>query len=340
MKLEYYKTELFLKETFSIAYGNYDKRNALLVKLSHKNCEGFGECVEINYYNISLGNFVLKLKEIQEEIEAQNIIHPKEFFTFLERFNLHPFLLSALDCAYWDLFGKLENKNFSELNGLKINELPESSITISIAEIDEQIRKIEESSWSKFKVKCKGLDKNNIEKLLQINQNLALDCNASFTEEDCIWLQENTEIQKLNYIEQPLEIGRFQVLKKNAFANWMADEDAQNIEILEKLVPHYNSINIKLMKCGGLTPALQLIEKAINLGYKIMIGCMTESTVGISADCAIASLADYADLDGANLISNDFAIGSFVKNGKIFLSEKPGLGIYFQKSRQVYLNNA
>lgn len=327
MLLEFYKTQLFLKETFSIAYGNYDKRDALLVKLSHKNCEGFGECVGINYYNINLDNFVLKLQEIRNQIESHKVVHPQEFFVFLNSLQLHPFLLSALDCAYWDLFGKLEHKTFAELNQIEIKTLPESSITISIAEIEDQILKINKSEWKHFKVKCKGLAKSNVEKLLQLSRNIALDCNASFTEEHCTWLQENPEIQKFSYIEQPMEIGNFQVLKKSGFANWMADEDAQNIEILELLQPHYNAINIKLMKCGGLTPALDLVEKAKKLGFKLMVGCMTESTIGISADCAIAPFCDYADLDGANLISNDFASGSFVENGKIKLSEKKGLGI-------------
>ena len=72
---------------------------------------------------------------------------------------------------------------------------------------------------------------------------------------------------------------------------------------------------------------LSIDEAAKKLGYKIMLGCMTESSIGISAGCAIAGLLDFADLDGANLISNDYATGSFVDNGKIILSEKPGLGI-------------
>ncbi|WP_449400235.1 hypothetical protein [Chryseobacterium wanjuense] len=95
-----------LKETFSIAYGNYDRREALLIELSFQNCKGYGECVAIDYYQINLQRFVLKLKEIQSRIEMQKIIHPKDFFKFLLNLHLHPFLLSALDCAYWDL---LEN---------------------------------------------------------------------------------------------------------------------------------------------------------------------------------------------------------------------------------------
>ena len=327
MQLHFHKTELHLKETFSIAYGNYDKRDALVVKLSHLGKDGYGECVSINYYGINLEDFVLKLKEIQPRIENQKIIHPKEFFAFLEQFQLHHFLLSALDCAYWDLFGKLENKSFSDINQLENKTLAESSITISIAEIDEQIRKIENSSWNKFKVKCNGFNLKNTEKLLNLNRNIALDANASFTKEDCLFIQETPGFQKLMYIEQPLEIGNFGILKNGNSVNWMADEDCQDITFLEKLKPHYSSINIKLMKCGGLTPALEMITEAKKLGYKIMLGCMTESSIGISAGCAIAGLLDFADLDGANLISNDYATGSFVDNGKIILSEKPGLGI-------------
>ena len=327
MKLSWQPKKLLLKETFSISYGNYDFRDALLISLSYKDKIGFGECVAINYYGINLDEFIVKLKEIQTKIEAKEIVHPKEFYQFLTSLNLHSFLCSALDCAYWDLFGKLENKSFSDINQLENKTLTESSITISIAEIDEQIRKIENSSWNKFKVKCNGFNLKNTEKLLNLNRNIALDANASFTKEDCLIIQETPGFQKLMYIEQPLEIWNFGILKNGNSVNWMADEDCQDITFLEKLKPYYSSINIKLMKCGGLTPALEMITEAKKLGYKIMLGCMTESSIGISAGCALAGLLDFADLDGANLISNDYATGSFVDNGKIILSEKPGLGI-------------
>lgn len=327
MELRFNRKKLHLKETFSIAYGNYNHRDALLIELSHQNYKGYGECVAIDYYHINLQSFVLKLKEIQDQIENQKIIHPKEFFTFLLSLNLHPFLVSALDCAYWDLFGKLENKSFIELNQLPTENLVESSITISVGEIEQQIKKIEKSNWTQFKVKCKGLDKKHVEELLKLNRNIALDSNASFSDEDCVWLQENAKIQEFSYLEQPRPIDYYKILKKESFANWMADEDCQNLDSLDKLVPYYQSVNIKLMKCGGLTPALEMIKKAKELNYKIMIGCMTESSVGISAGCLLAGLVDYADLDGATLISNDYAKGNSVQNGKIILSGKPGLGI-------------
>lgn len=327
MELYFELKTLQLKETFSIAYGNYDKREALLVELSYLNFKGYGECVAIDYYQINLKSFIRKLKEIQPLLQKQSIIHPIEFFAILSELHLHPFLMSALDCAYWDLFGKLENSSFTELNDIPAESLVESSVTISIAAIEDQISKIKKSSWNRFKVKCKGLNQDHIGQLLRLNRHIALDSNASFTDQDCLWLQENEMISRFSYLEQPRPIGNYKILCKESFTNWMADEDCQNLNSLEKLLPYYKSVNIKLMKCGGLTPALEMIRKAKELGYKVMIGCMTESSIGISAGCVLAGLSDFADLDGAHLISNDYASGNFVENGKIILSGKPGLGI-------------
>ena len=327
MKIEWKRTRLELKETFSISYGSYDFRDALLVSLSEDGKTGYGECVAINYYGINLDEFDEKLKEIKPLIEAHEIVHPKDFFEFLKSLNLHSFLLSALDCSYWDLYGKLKNKTFAELNDLNNSNLPESSYTISIASIDEQVEKIQKSDWNKFKVKCKGLDLENIFKLSETGKGISLDSNTSFSDEDCEFLQDNELSKNFLYVEQPRPVGEYFALNKSKNVNWMADEDCQDITYLKKLQPHYSSINIKLMKCGGLTPALELISGAKKFGYKIMIGCMTESSVGISAGIAISGLCDFADLDGASLISNDFAKGSYVENGKLILSQEPGLGI-------------
>lgn len=318
-----------LKETFSIAYGNYSHRDALIVSLQQNNKIGYGECTAIDYYAINLDDFTVKLKLIKNEIEKHKITSPLEFYDFLIGLNLHSFLRSALDCAYWDLFGKLETKSFVELNSINTNFLPESSITISVDKIEDQIEKIKKSKWSKFKVKCNHFDKEAILKLSELDNHIALDSNGSFSKEDCLWLENEIQISKFSYLEQPMKIGyeNFSVLNTTKFANWMADEDCQNKTSLQKLQPHYKSVNIKLVKCGGLTPALQLIQEAKKLNFQIMIGCMTESTVGISAAAVLAPYCDYADLDGANLIANDLAVGTKIYHGKIQLSEKPGLGI-------------
>ncbi|MDN5394935.1 MAG: chloromuconate cycloisomerase, partial [Chryseobacterium sp.] len=92
MELHFELKTLQLKETFSIAYGNYNRREALLVELSYLNCKGYGECVAIDYYKINLKDFVIRLKEIQGLVEKKTIIHPTEFFLFLSGLNMHPFL--------------------------------------------------------------------------------------------------------------------------------------------------------------------------------------------------------------------------------------------------------
>ena len=318
-----------LKETFAIAYGNYTHREALIITLEKSGSKGYGECTSIDYYHINLADFNSILAKIKTQIEGQSIIHPTDFYAFILQLELPSFLRSALDCAYWDLFGKLEKKSFLELNEINYNKLPESSITISVDTVDNQIRKIEQSSWSKFKVKCNHFDENDIAKLLQLDKNLALDSNGSFTKENCLWLENNEVIAKFVYLEQPMKpsVENYEILHADKFANWMADEDCQDVLAIKDLQKHYRSINIKLVKCGGLTPALEMISIAKELKYKIMIGCMTESSIGISAGAMLSPFCDFADLDGANLIANDIAKGSEIVNGKIYLNEKYGLGI-------------
>lgn len=327
MQLSWQILPLQLKETFSIAYGNYAFREALLVTLSYKNEKGYGECTAIDYYGIDLHQFSKILTSIKTLVENSKILYPTDFYLFLESLKIPSFLRSALDCAYWDLYGKLEQKSFIELNAIPTHKIPKSSITISIASVTEQLKKIENSTWDTFKVKCNKLDKKAVELFATSPYTIALDSNASFTIEDCHWLENQAFASNFTYVEQPIPVNQYSALNKTKYVHWMADEDCQNENNLLPLLLHYNSINIKLVKCGGLTPAISLLQKARQLGYTIMIGCMTESTVGISAGCALAPLADFCDLDGANLIAKDIAKGSVVKNGFLRLSEAPGLGI-------------
>ena len=173
----------------------------------------------------------------------------------------------------WDLFGKLEKKSFLELNNIHYKKLPDSSITISIDKVENQIKKIEKSSWTKFKVKCNHFDERDIAKLLELDKNIALDSNGSFTKENCLWLENREAVSKFTYLEQPMkpDSENYQVLNADKYANWMADEDYQDVTVIKKLQKHYRSINIKLVKCGGLTPALEMIVVAKELNYKIMI---------------------------------------------------------------------
>jgi L-alanine-DL-glutamate epimerase-like enolase superfamily enzyme len=167
------------------------------------------------------------------------------------------------------------------------------------------------------------------DKLLATGKKISIDSNGSFSLTQCEFFQNDPLSAEFLYFEQPMAKGaeNYKNLSQNSYANWMADEDLQSMDDLKLLQPHYKTLNIKVMKCGGLTPSLAIIQKAKALNFKIMIGCMTESTVGISAGIALASFADYLDLDGANLIANDTFAGSKIVKGEVVLSQKPGLGI-------------
>ncbi|UPT70846.1 MAG: hypothetical protein M0D53_17650 [Flavobacterium sp. JAD_PAG50586_2] len=112
MVLSWQIVQFQLKETFAIAYGNYTHREALIVTLEMNGSKGYGECTSIDYYHISLADFDVILTQIKSKIESQNIVYPTDFYNFLLPLELPSFLRSALDCAYWDLFGKLEKRVF------------------------------------------------------------------------------------------------------------------------------------------------------------------------------------------------------------------------------------
>ena len=318
-----------LKEPFKIAYGVYDFRKALIVSIDYNGKTGYGECTEIDYYHIHLDDFVKDLERIQLVLTSIPIEHPLDFFKKLQTFSLHPFLQSAIDCAFWDVYGKLHNKTFTELNQLHTNRFPQSSITISMDDEAVQLQKIIESEWKYCKVKVNSWSISLRDKLLATGKNISIDSNGSFSLKTCEFIQNDPLSAKFLYFEQPMPKGseNYKHLTQNSYANWMADEDIQSIEDLELLQPHYKTLNIKVMKCGGLTPALAILQKAKAMHFNIMIGCMTESSVGISAGIALASFADYLDLDGANLIVNDTFNGSKIVKGEVVLSENAGLGI-------------
>jgi len=329
MKLDWKIVHHELKEHFKIAYGVYNFRKALIVSLSFHRKTGYGECTEIDYYHIHLTDFLVDLGRIQPLFSSLETEHPFDFFKKLQSFSLHPFLQSAIDCAYWDWYGKVHNQTFTQLNQLPTNGFPQSSITISMDDESIQFKKIKESTWEYCKVKVNHWSDSLRDQLLQTGKKISIDSNGSFTPELCEQIANDPLSNLFLYFEQPLPKGieNYTFLSRNSFANWMADEDLQTESDLESLFLHYKTINVKVMKCGGLTPSLALLKKAKTMGFKIMIGCMTESTVGISAGIALASFADYLDLDGANLIANDAFTGSKIVNGDVVLSKGAGLGI-------------
>jgi L-alanine-DL-glutamate epimerase-like enolase superfamily enzyme len=133
----------------------------------------------------------------------------------------------------------------------------------------------------------------------------------------------------VEFIEQPLKPEDWEgqrLLFEKCVLPVIADESCQKEEDVKRCAGYFHGVNIKLMKCGGLTPALRMIQEAKELNMKVMVGCMTESSVGITAIAHLLPLLDYVDMDGALLLSNDPAEGAVIEHGEVILPHRNGIG--------------
>lgn len=328
MRLVYKQYQLDLQIPFQISKGTYPHRQCLIVSLHHKDCIGYGEITQIDYYGVDLNECMAQLESLRSAIENISLDSPKDLYAALQdRLQQNTFLLSALDCAAYDLYGKLRSTTIDDLLGLKtVNHFP-CSYTLGIQSVQTIKETIESVEWPILKCKMGVTDDMEVLEIMskkEVNQ-LRIDANEAWTFEFLTAVMDRYDNSFIEFIEQPLSRKVDQILHK-VVRNIpiIADESFHTIESLKKITGKYDGINIKLMKCGGITAALEIIKEAKQRGLKIMLGCMTESSIGISAAAALGSLADFIDLDGALLV-NDIAYGVEYNYGKIIRSNGPGL---------------
>jgi L-Ala-D/L-Glu epimerase len=179
------------------------------------------------------------------------------------------------------------------------------------------VAKLEEKPWPIYKIKLGTSQDIEIVKALRAKTNAVfrIDANCAWEVEETIVNAQTLKDLGVEFIEQPMAADRWEDMKKvfeTSCLPLMADESCLVPEDVAKCVGHFHGINIKLTKCGGITPALFMIKEAKALGLKVMIGCMTESSVGISAIGQLLPQLDYVDMDGALLIKKDIAKGIII----------------------------
>ncbi|ASV31747.1 dipeptide epimerase [Maribacter cobaltidurans] len=320
MQIQLQKHTLVLKHTFSISRESHDFQNTLIVTLSLNGHSGFGEATSNPYYRISVESMMEEIEGIQEDIESYDFQNPETFHEFLKTKNLSNFALCALDLAANDLYGKLKGKPLYELWGTQKDHYPITNYTIGIAPIEEMVSKMMDMPWPIYKIKLGTEDDVAIVRELRKHTNaiFRIDANCAWTAEETI---QNVPLLKelgVEFLEQPLKADDWEGMEKVVHQSVLpiiADESCIVEADVEKCALHFNGINIKLTKCGGLTPALRMIQKGKDLGLKVMVGCMTESTVGISAIAQLLPQLDYVDMDGALLLKSDIAKGVEIREG-------------------------
>jgi L-alanine-DL-glutamate epimerase-like enolase superfamily enzyme len=241
---------------------------------------------------------------------------------------------AAISAALYDLMGKRLGLPVYTLLGIDPSHTPISSFTIGIDEPDVVRRKVEEATeYPVLKIKV-GTERD--EEILSIIREVAPDAKI-YVDANTVWYPkqavERIEQLKdfdLDFVEQPVaahDIDGMRFVRERSPLPIIADESCKTSHDIPRLVGAVDGINIKLAKCGGISEALRMIHTARAHNMQVMLGCMVESSLGISAAAHLAPLVDYADLDGAALLAEDPFTGFSIPGGRIQLGADPGLGV-------------
>ncbi|WP_166919514.1 dipeptide epimerase [Flavobacterium poyangense] len=333
MELILREYNLKLKHTFTISRESIDFQPSLIVELKSDGFSGFGEATSNPYYKTTVPVMIADLEKIRTLIERTENETPEAFWTKIyPHLKQDMFALCALDMAYTDLYARKKGKKLYELWGYSIHNNPMTDYTIGIASIEKMVSKMQELPWPIYKIKLGTKEDIAIVKELRKHTDaiFRIDANCDWEVDETI--HNSIELKKLGveFLEQPIKAdnweGHREIFKHSALPV-IADESCILEEDVAKCHHHFHGVNVKLVKCGGLTPGKRMIEEAKKLGLKTMVGCMTESTVGISAIAHLLPQLDYVDMDGALLLEQDIASGITLKDGVIHYSELNGTGV-------------
>lgn len=246
----------------------------------------------------------------------------------------NPFAQCALDMALWDLWGKKKGESTYKLWGLDPKTSPVTDYTIGIDDTNVMVKKMKEfEGWPVFKIKL-GTD-HDMAIMSELRDNtdavLRIDANCAWTADQTIEYSHRLKELNVEFIEQPMpaeaSIDDMKKVFENSILPVIADESCISEEDVDKCAGLFHGVNIKVVKCGGLTPALRMIKRARQLNMKVMVGCMTESTVGISGIAQLLPLLDYVDMDGPLLLAKDIATGVSIDKGVVSYSNVKGNGV-------------
>ncbi len=336
MKVRYHAYELKFRHPFTISKGTKTHQPTLIVELEHFGITGYGEAPAIAYYNIPVSKMIEDLEARQSLVEKFAFSDPERYWHYLHHvFPNNSFLVCALDIAAWDLYGKMVNKKLYELWNGDISKNPICDYTIGIDSIERMIAKMKEKPWPIYKIKVGTADDIAIVRALRENTDatLRVDANAAWDLKTALALIPQLKDLGVELVEQPLakdDWEGMEILYRESSLPLYADEACVSEKDVEKCRDHFHGINIKLTKCSGITPARRMIARAKELGMKVMIGCMNESTVGSAAIAHLLPFIDHVDMDGPLLLEEDLATGITYDYGKIGYGDGVGLGIIFK----------
>ncbi len=333
LNLSFYPYELQLRHAFNLARSSRTSTPGVQVQIEYDGIVGYGEASMPPY----LGESIESVTKFLNNLDLAQFSDPFRLEEILEYVDStapdNRAAKASVDIALHDLLGKIMGQPWYKIWGLSPEKAPLTSFTIGI-DTEEVVRqKVEEAHpYKVLKVKM-GLDndRETVEVIRSmVDHPICVDANQGWTDrnqalEMCHWLAERNCL----FVEQPFPkemIDETAWLRERSPLPIVADEFLQRLPDVTRAAGAYDAINIKLMKSTGLHEAYQMACTARGLGMKVMLGCMTETSCGISAASQLAPLADWADLDGNLLIANDIFDGMKIVDGRVTIPDRPGIG--------------
>ena len=333
MKLKYSPYTVELKHVFTVSKNSRTSTPIILTEIEHDGITGYGEASMPPY----LGESQESVTKFLSKVDLHKYANPFELETILDDIDKiapgNGAAKASVDIALHDLVGKMMNQPWFNIWGYDKEKAPYTSFTIGIDKPDVIRKKVEEAKEYKIlKVKLgRDNDKEMVEVIRSVSDKpLTVDANQGWGDKNYAleminWLNE----KNILFVEQPMpkeQIDDMAWLTEKSPLPTIADESVQRLSDIYKIKDVFSGINIKLMKCTGMREANKMITLARALGLKVMLGCMTETSCAISAASHLSPMVDWADLDGALLISNDIFKGTVIEDGKINISSLPGIG--------------
>jgi L-Ala-D/L-Glu epimerase len=305
----------------------------VIVEIKYNEHIGYGEAAPSAYYGESVETVLACIAMFagnlgDDPFVIEDIVHHLD-----KIIRLHPSAKAAVDMALYDIVGKMLNVPLYKLLGLNSAHTPHTSFTIGLDTPMEMAKKAllaQDYPILKIKIGTKH-DVEIIQAIRDVsNAVLRVDANASWTPKEAIKNIQAMHPYNIEFVEQPIsahDLTGLKLIRENVPLPIIADESCVTVEDIPRVAECVDGINIKLVKCGGINQALKMIHVARAHNLRIMLGCMIESSLGITAAAHLTPLVDYADLDGNLLIDNDPFTGVTVDHGKLILPDRPGLGV-------------
>lgn len=334
LRLEAEVLTLQTRHPFIIARGGQSEYTTVWVKLVDEDgLEGWGEAAPTRFYGETTETVLAALQTYATVIPDDAFALESAEAAWYGLLRRNPAARVALSTALHDLAGKKLGIPLYRLWGLDPARAPQSTFTIGI-DTNEKIRAkvLEAEQYPILKIKL-GTDRD-LEILRTIrdatSKELRVDANCGWTAKQAIRMLPILREFGVTVLEQPLppdQLDGLGQIRRHADIPVIADESCKTTADIPPLVGKVDGINIKLAKCGSLREALRMIAVARAHGLMVMVGCMIESSLGISAAAHFTPLVDIVDLDGAALLSNDPFVGATIDGGQVRLPDGPGLGV-------------